>query len=395
MLSKSLLFIKSLDRFQKILIVLLGLAFALLLGYPLLQHQNQKSLDSKAIDSNSLIIFYHPQCSHCSDAISFLSKQNITPLVEKVDVTKVYGQHLLNEVVRSYNLKLSELGVPLFVYNNRWRFGFDKEETTGPKLLNWINESSISNTNTKEDNKDIVNIPLIGEINIKETSLPLLTIILGMADGFNPCAMWVLVYLLSIVAGVKDKKKIWWLISTFVLASGILYFLFMTAWLSTFLLIGYTRPLTLLIALSAIGFGINHLYELIINRGKVTCDVGDIESKKQTMGKIRKVVNSPIGYASILGMLGLAFAVNAIEFVCSAALPAIYTHTLSLMQLSTVSYYLYILLYVIFFMIDDLIIFALAAFAIQKVVDSRYAAYSRLVGGVLLISLGVWMILKG
>ena len=93
-------------------------------------------------------------------------------------------------------------------------------------------------------------------------------------------------------------------------------------------------------------------------------------------------------------MTGLAFAINAVEFLCSAALPAVYTHMLSLMDLSTPAYYGYIALYVFFFMLDDLVIFGLAAFAVQKVIDTRYAAVSRGAGGVALLSLGLWMLLR-
>jgi glutaredoxin len=366
---------------------LLSVVFLVLLLYPASTDLPEQSPTPQALPDDTLIVFYHPQCPHCHDAIRFLRSQKALPPLQTLDVTTAHGQHFLSEAVQAFGLNLNELGVPLFIYHGRWRMGFDTAETTGAELLAWIKAKPETANNDTVNLKDTVEIPLFGTVNLRETSLPILTVILGLADGFNPCAMWVLVYLISIIAGVQDRRKIWWLVGSFVLASGILYFLFMTAWLNTFLLVGYTRPLTLLIGLSAIGFGINHLYEVIRNRGQIACSVGDTESRQQTMGKIRAVVNAPIGYSSVIAMFGLAFVVNSIEFICSAALPAIYTHTLSLLELSTVSYYLYILLYV-------LIIFGLAAFAIQKVVDVRYAAYSRCAGGVLLLGLGLWMLLR-
>jgi hypothetical protein len=216
---------------------------------------------------------------------------------------------------------------------------------------------------------------------------------MGLSDGFNPCAMWVLLYLISLIAGLQDRRKIWWLVGTFVLSSGLLYFLFMTAWLNTFLFIGYTRVLTQVIALVAIGFGLDHLYQLAITRGIIVCEVGDAARHQRTLERARALVAAPVGVASLVMVAGLALTVNAIEFVCSAALPAIYTHILSLLDLPALQYYGYIGLYVAFFMLDDLIIFGLAAFAVQKVIDTRYAAASRAVGGVLLLGLGIWMLL--
>jgi hypothetical protein len=101
-----------------------------------------------------------------------------------------------------------------------------------------------------------------------------------------------------------------------------------------------------------------------------------------------------VGVASLVLITGLAFTVNAIEFVCSAALPAVYTHLLALTDLSTGQYYGYIALYVAFFMLDDLIIFGFAAFAVHKVIDTHYAALSRLAGGMIMIGLGIWMLFR-
>jgi hypothetical protein len=193
---------------------------------------------------------------------------------------------------------------------------------------------------------------------------------------------------------LKDRSKIWWLVGTFIVTSGLLYFLLMTAWLNMFLVVGYVRPLTELIALAAIGFGVSHLYDLVWTRGIIECEVGDVEQRQRTMARIRDVVAAPVGLASLALVTGLAFAVNSIEFICSAALPAIYTHVLALSDVSVAAYYAYIALYVFFFMLDDLIIFGLAAFAIQRIINTRYAVLSRLVGGLVLIGLGVWMLMR-
>jgi hypothetical protein len=268
--------------------------------------------------------------------------------------------------------------------------GFDTAETTGAELLALVAGKEGA---TPSASPTII-VPLLGEIDPTRYSLLALTAVMGLADGFNPCAMWVLIYLISLIAGLKDRTKIWWLVGTFVLTSGILYFLLMTAWLNMFLVVGYLRPLTELVALSAIGFGASHLYELAWNRGVIECEVGDIEQRQRTMGRIRNLVLAPIGLGSVVLVVGIAFAVNAVEFICSAALPAVYTHLLALTDLSTSAYYAYIALYVVFFMLDDLIIFGLAAFAIQKILNSRYAAISWGAGGVTLIGLGVWMLAR-
>ncbi|MBU0480750.1 MAG: hypothetical protein KKG47_06595 [Proteobacteria bacterium] len=238
----------------------------------------------------------------------------------------------------------------------------------------------------------IVEIPLVGKIDAKDYSLPVLAIALGLVDGLNPCAMWVLVYLISLVLSLEDRSRIWTIVGSFVFASGVLYFLFMTAWLNAYLFMGYVRQLTLLVGFFALWVGTVDLYESIKNRGRQTCEVVSPESRSKTMDRIRKVVLAPFSIGSLVAIISLAFVVNSIEFLCSAAIPAVFTYILSVSPLSTLQYYLYILLYDLFFMLDDLLIFSTAAFAATSSLGEKYAVYTKPIGGALMLGIGIVLI---
>jgi len=233
-----------------------------------------------------------------------------------------------------------------------------------------------------------VSVPFLGEIDVFSFSLPVLAIILGLVDGFNPCAMWVLVFLISLILSLNDKKKIWVIVGSFIFASGVLYFLFMTAWLNVFLFVGYMRPVTVLIGLFAIGVGLSDL-KCYFKPGPLVCDVSSSGSQKKTMGRINDIVHSPLTWASVFSIIVLAFLVNSIEFACSAGIPAIFTQVLSLSNLSGLQYYGYILLYDLFYMLDDMIIFSLAAFAVSSSFTTRYTKLNKLVGGIIILILGI------
>ncbi len=374
----------TLPQFRVALAVLLGLAFAWLQfaepGSPPAQ------IDWR--EDGQLHVFFSPDCPHCHEAIEFLKQRRKIAYVLH-DISKSSSEALFRRVVKHYGIESP--AVPLFVRGSRYVIGFDSAQTTGREILALL---SGQETVARRAAESKITIPLIGEVDPTHHSLLALTALMGLSDGFNPCAMWVLIYLISLIVNIQDRQKIWWLVGTFVLASGVLYFLFMTAWLNTFLFIGYIRPLTQLIALTAIGFGLDHLIGVAAARGEVVCEVGDMEQRQRTMQWGRKIVAAPVGIASLVMVIALAFAVNAIEFICSAALPAIYTHLLALTDLPIALHYAYIGLYVGFFMLDDLVIFGLAAFAVQKIVNTRYAAISRLIGGVVLIGLGGWMLAR-
>jgi hypothetical protein len=314
------------------------------------------------------------------------------PGIESVlhDVSTSANEALLRAVADQHGIPEGDLGVPLFVHGSRYLIGFESAEATGRELLALARDETAIARPDAEGSR--IGLPLLGEIDPSRYSLPALTALMGLSDGFNPCAMWVLVYLISLIAGIQERRKIWWLVGTFVIASGILYFLFMTAWLNTFLTIGYIRPSRRLAVWPSASVPIISM--TWPKRGVIACEVGDAEQRRRTMRWIRELVAAPVGLASLALVIGLAFAVNAIEFVCSAALPAIYTHMLALTDLSTSQYYGYITLYVTFFMLDDLVVFGLAAFAVQSIVDTRYAALSRAAGGAILIGLGVWMLAR-
>jgi len=204
--------------------------------------------------------------------------------------------------------------------------------------------------------------------------------------------MWVLVYLIALLINVGDKKKIWVIVGSFVLASGLLYFLFMTAWLNVFLLLGYIKTVTVIIGLVALGGGILSLKEYLTTKGALTCKVGDEKSHEKTMGKMQEIIAKPLSIAVIFAIFALAFVVNSVEFVCSAAIPAVFTQILALSNISTLAQYSYILLYVLFFMLDDLIIFGLAAFAVNSSFGEKYSKYCKALGGIILVLLGILLL---
>ncbi len=376
------------DRFKRYLIISL-IILGIVIGFT--------SQGTSSTDEGFEVHFFHiPSCSHCEKQEPFNEKlANTYPAIQIIehDATTPAGSALLSE-------KLAELGIedepvfPITIFGNQVFGGWESEETTGRAIEEALQQCLAGDCPppTGEEPGDGIVLPIIGEFVPGDYSLPALAVILGFVDGFNPCAMWVLVYLISLIATLRDRKRIWLIVGSFVLASGVLYFLFMTAWLNAFLFIGYVRPVTTVIGLVALGGGILQIRGFIETKGAIVCEVTDEESRKKTMTRIQRIVSSPITLGAVMGIIALAFLVNSIEFVCSAAIPAIFTHVLSLASLTTFQYYGYILLYVVFFMLDDLIIFSTAAFALTSSLGDRYAKYSRPIGATILIILGVLLL---
>ena len=305
-------------------------------------------------------------------------------------------------------------GVPVLIIGNQAFPGFYNEETTGKQIRlsveealkngcidvvaqvlgldNEENEGDIEKCEQKSELPEKINIPIIGEIEIKNFSLPALTILIGALDGFNPCAMWVLVFLISMLLGMKDRKKMWILGSAFIVTSSLVYFVFLSAWLHLFLFLGFIIWIRLGISVVALGSGFYHLKEYFKNK-KGVCRVTKNEKRRAIFSKLKDVIERKNFLMALIGIILLAAAVNLVELICSAGLPAIYTQVLTMSDLPRWQYYVYLVLYIFVFMLDDLFVFFIAMVTLRmELISSKYTRWSNLIGGIIMIIIGLLLI---
>lgn len=362
----------------------------------------------------NIYMFWGEGCPHCAKAKPFL--ENLAAQSDDINYYnyEIYysskNQGYLKDVVRELDIDAS--GVPLIVVGNEAFVGFssansgDIEDKANQCLTDGCPdnvasivgvaapEGSVTTGQNQGATSDvfIITLPVFGDINAKDFSLPLLTIIIAALDGFNPCAMWVLIFLISLLLGMKNRRRMWVLGSSFIVTSAAVYFLFMTAWLNIFLFIGLVTWVKILIGLVALGAGSYYLYDYYTNKSG-TCKVTGNERRKKIFEKLREITHEQRFWVALIGIILLALAVNLVEMVCSAGLPAVYTSILASSNLSTWQYYAYILLYILIFMADDMFVF-LAAMATLKMVGvhQKYARYAHLIGGFVMIILGILLV---
>lgn len=240
------------------------------------------------------------------------------------------------------------------------------------------------------------NISFLGTVNAKTVSLPIISIVLGFIDGFNPCAMWILVFLILMLIELKDKKKMWILGSVFLITSGLIYLVFMVSWLNLAMFLTGIKFVRYAIGLFALVFGVVNVYRFFNLLHKDDgCDVTDGKKRSKIMTSIRKIVGEKSFIIALGGIILLAAGVNLLELLCSLGIPVVFTQILALNDLNVVQYLIYILLYLVFFMIDDFIVFFVAMFTLKITgVSNKYTKFSHLIGGILMAILGILMMFK-
>lgn len=269
------------------------------------------------------------------------------------------------------------------------------DDTSKPNYDPDKKEADISDYyNNDSDSNTKLNIPVIGTVNLKDMSIPVIAILIGLVDGFNPCAMWVLIFLITMLFDYPSRKKMWILGCTFLFTSAFIYFLFMISFLKVATFINSINILKLLIAIFALVFGGFNIYRYFKTKD-VGCDVVDKNKRRKIINRIKNILSSKSFALAIGGIILLAISVNLIELLCSMGLPVMFTEILAYNNITGVKNILYIILYIIFFLIDDLIVFLIAMKTLKiTAISNKYSKYSHLIGGLIMIAIGLLMILK-
>jgi cytochrome c biogenesis protein CcdA len=195
--------------------------------------------------------------------------------------------------------------------------------------------------------------------------------------------------------GMKDRKKMWILGLTFLSTSALIYLLFMVAWLNAATLLLTINWVRLIIGLVALIGGIINLRSYLKHRKDNGCDVIDDNKRNKIFDKIKKFTHEKNFFLAIVGCITLAISVNIIELACSAGLPVMFTQILSMNNLNVIQYTIYIALYMLFFLLDDLIVFFIAMRTMELTgFSTKYGKLAKLIGGILLFIIGILMMFK-
>lgn len=288
-------------------------------------------------------------------------------------------------------------GVPTFVIEGRVLVGFVSPEVTGPRLAQLVDGASTDEgAGGGTDPPGKSQEPGLGDLSVSRLGLPLFTLTLGLIDGFNPCAMWVLLFLLSLLVRLQDRRRMLLIAGTFVLVSGAVYFAFMAAWLNLFLLIGLTSLLRWLLAGVAVVIGLLNVRDfLITGPGKYRFALSIPESARPGIfTRLRRILQANTLLSSLLGVAALAVVVNFIELLCTAGLPAIYTSVLAEQELSGPAYYGYLGLYILAYIADDALMVTIAVVALRsRKLSETGGRWLKLVSGATMLLLGLAMVL--
>lgn len=347
----------------------------------------------------NIYFFYGDGCEHCAKEEKFLD-QIIKKYENNVRIFRYetwYDDHNKNLMLSVKKLlgKNENISVPFTVIGKESYSGYN--DYVGEKMENQLRkylELDIDNSNIVDENKE--EIPLLGRVDVKEVSILLIAIILGLVDGFNPCAMWILLFLINMLFGMENKKRMLFLGISFLFVSSLVYFLSMLGLTTIFSMISMP-VIRSLIGVVAVIIGFYNLkkYLNIKKSDNEGCHVVDSTKRKKIFNRIRKFTTEKNLWLAFFGVVALAISVNLVELACSTVFPATFAEILAINDVTGFSRILYLLVYTLFYMIDDMVVFVIAVCTLSiATASSKYGKYSSLIGGIIMLIVGLLLIFK-
>jgi hypothetical protein len=353
----------------------------------------------------NLYVFWSASCPHCHRALRFLSalERELPWLnLRALEVSEP-------ENVALYSTFAERLGtearyVPAFFYCGRSFEGYQDDQTTGRFLRETLEACHADlvaalgrGAPRPADREGVVapaiELPLVGPLDPASVSLPVLTLVLAGLDAFNPCAFFVLLFLLGLMTHVQSRARMALVGGLFVVGSGLVYFGFMAAWLNLFLLVGYLPLVTTGAGLVAVAIGAINVKDFVWFKKGPSLSIPE-RAKPGLYQRTRALVSA----ASLPAMLGatvvLAVAANAYELLCTAGFPLVFTRVLTLAALPTSAYYGYLMLYNVVYVLPMLAIVMVFVVTLgARRLTAMEGRILKLLSGLMMIGLGLVLLL--
>ena len=353
-----------------------------------------------------LYFFWSEKCPHCLKA-----RPDVIDMAREYPWLKLHSFELNHHpenvkifVNMSSIFDTTASSVPAFMFCRNMINGYESKETTGQLLKEYLQacyrfakENNPDNSTAfilDPDELTSVDLPVLGRVSSGDYSLPVLTVIIAGMDAFNPCAFFVLLFLLSMMVHGQSRSRMAIIGGIFVFFSGAIYFLFMTAWLNLFIYLGELRLITLIAGSVAIVIALINIKDYFWSKKGFSLSLSGSE-KPKLFDRVRRLLRLDSVVAIIFATVILAIVANSYELLCTAGFPMVFTRILTLRSLSAESYYLYILLYNLIYILPLLTIVIIFTIKLgSRKLSEHEGMVLKLLSGMMMLILGSLLVVS-
>ncbi len=341
-----------------------------------------------------LWFFWSETCPHCQEAHPFVAaipQQRPWVVLHALEIARD-GANAQRFVAMAESLGQAAEAVPTLMFCGRMEVGWLDAATSGAQLLRALD--ACRGGEAAAPDPAAIDLPFLGRVDGAALPLPLFTVVIAGLDAFNPCAFFVLLFLLSLLAHQADRRRMFVVGGIFVLASGLMYFAFMAAWLNVFQFLGVLSWTTLAAGLLAIGVGAINLKDFFAFERGVTLSIPEA-AKPGLYRRARAILQSGGTGAMLAATVFLAVAANFYELLCTAGFPMVYTRILTLAEPSPAARYAWLALYNAVYVVPlALIVLACVGTLTAHKLTQREGRLLKLLSGTMMLELGLVLALR-
>ena len=342
-----------------------------------------------------LYLFWSKNCPHCLEArprLLDLAARNAWVRLQDFELSEHRG-NVERFVALAKQVGGEARAVPTLIYCGRMEVGLDSSDAGMAKLLGRLQACRALHGTAADSGTASLRLPLLGEIDPARLSLPLLTVLIAGMDAFNPCAFFVLLFLLSLLVHQSDRWRMALIGGVFVAFSGLMYFAFMAAWLNLFLVLGSLPWVTGAAGLLALLMGAVNVKDFARFRQGVSLSISD-SGKATIFQRARHLLVAESLPAMLAATVVLAVSANFYELLCTAGFPMVFTRLLTLQGGGAAQHYLYLALYNVIYVLPLLaIVIAFVRTMGARKLSEREGRLLKLLSGLMMLGLGALLLL--
>jgi thiol-disulfide isomerase/thioredoxin len=367
-------------------------------------------------DRSVVVYFFHGEgCPACAQEKPFLEElQRRYADVEVRDYEVWYdedNQALLKEMAAK--LGFEPRGVPVTIIGDRVWVGFSdpiaremEAEVVGCREVGCVDAGAgvipgvtaepkvaVPSRDERADST-VLQLPLVGAVDLGARSLVVSTALIGFMDGFNPCSLWVLSVLIALTLRIGSRRKIFIIGITFITVTALIYVLFIAGLFTVLTFVSFLGWIQAVMALLALFFALVSIKDYFWYKQGVSFTIAD-EKKPGIYRKMRRILNATDSLPAMIGAtVVLAVSVSLVEFSCTAGLPVLWTNLLTAQDVEPTTFALLLALYMIIYQLDELAIFSAAVFTLKASrLEEKHGRVLKLFGGVLMLTLAAAMLI--
>lgn len=370
------------------------------------------SFAAAAAGPRTIEAFVREGCPHCAQAEAFLAQLGREDPTLNIVVRDVSKEPAAMERLKELAQQMpgGAARVPAIHVGGQMIFGYSEEARTdrlvraalageraqqgsATDAATCAAEDDAALTCAAAPEEEKFEISVFGRtLSLDDVGLPAFAIVMGLLDGFNPCSMWVLILMISLLAPLNDRRRMVAIAGTFVAVEGVSYFLMMSAWLNLFLLIGLARWSEIALGVLALLYGLVNVKDFFAFGRGFSLSISE-KNKTAIYKRIRGILAAKSLWAAVVGTIVLGVLVQIVEFMCTSGFPALFTRILTLKDLEPAAYYGYMLLYIAAYMLDDIIVLGIGVATLSRNrLQEKQGRVLKLVAGVAMIGLAIYLL---